>query len=662
MPIEKNYGHNDPFGGGYGNGFGSRNRLGFVDGGPPYIVKLTNIPVSSDESFVEDLFRSRFTTFAKFKIVLDPLSRPLETGAVKKIAFVELNSFADQNRVLKWQDLYYRGSRRVVIEMADFADFKNCIAFNQENEQALQQVQLDFAAGKNRPEPVRRVLHNDHMNSGGNTPHQNILILPPLRAPEPKPEPVPAKPKSNPFGNAKPVDVLARLHEIDKKLITVKHAVVTTPGLLLDDGPVKKEKKENGKAEEKKKDIKPVDAKKDETAAPGFPGLTPAPIPSSVYGQKQSLADLLGSKNDSDSLLVNSKTVTRKKVTTPKPHVIKPTVLKKKAVASPVEEEVVEEVQEEVEKPKEITEQAPVSESPKEVKRDPRPREEKHRRPKSWKDAREATGDIRLPREPRAPKDATEATEKVRRERRKREIKEPRERKERSEKPKGDAPEQSETEKAAARVSLAERNKSFPSLDRPDFKKHLIEITKALDKPKSSTSRPDFKKHLMEITQALDKPRVRKPKSREDKDVRPPREFREGTERKKDSRKERNTSEKFSRAEKPPRDGKSPRDEKFTKGEKVSSEENGTRAPRPPRAEKAPREARVPREDTKENSPKDEKNLDTMTEGKPAREADSGHDRPKRGRGGVRGRGRGRGGLPRRLEREEGHKSKEEAV
>ncbi|SGZ50874.1 CIC11C00000000240 [Sungouiella intermedia] len=362
VPIEKNRGYggaSDLFRSSFGsNGHGSRG-LTFLDNGPPYIVKLVNLPVTSHDDFVEDLFRSRYTSFVKFKIVFDPSSQPLESGVVKKIAFVELASFADQNRVLKWHDLYYRGSRRVVIEMADFEDFKYCMAFNQEHEQQLRDVEREFLAGKSRHGWAEdhgrglfghegmngghshhllsygrgilgdngalqhRVesLHNRPSNASSLAPSQPPTLLQPVRKPT-----LPDHPKPNPFGNAKPVDILLKEHEIENQLITINHTTIRTAGVM-ESAPEAKVAKQVHSTHLESQAPEPSSLPSDK------PGFTPAPIPSSVYGQKQSLADIL-SKNDSD-LALTPKTSTRKSATTtPKPQVIKPTILKKKSAVT----------------------------------------------------------------------------------------------------------------------------------------------------------------------------------------------------------------------------------------------------------------------------------------------------------------------------------------
>ena len=258
VPIQANRGHTgDALYGSGSSRSGSTRGSSYLDNGPPYIVKLSNLPVNSNDAFISDLFRSRFTPMVKFKILFDPFSQPLELGIIKKIAFVELPTFASQNKVAKWQDVIYKGSRRVLIEVADFNDFQQSMRFNQEHHQELLKVEQAFfskprhghmddnthgrkpgfgrAAGgmplDSAPLPgkqhhfgpklqTRRLSNEDsrlsNLTAGegatSETAHEG-----------------PIKPKPNPFGSAKPVDVLARQHEIEKNLIVKQHTIMRAP-------------------------------------------------------------------------------------------------------------------------------------------------------------------------------------------------------------------------------------------------------------------------------------------------------------------------------------------------------------------------------------------------------------------------------------------------
>ncbi|GEQ70868.1 hypothetical protein JCM33374_g4548 [Metschnikowia sp. JCM 33374] len=336
VPIEKNkgYAYGDSHYGSGGGGFGAGSgfsKSAFIDNGPPYIVKLSNIPVTSNDAFISDLFHSRFTPLVKFKILFDPFSQPLESGIVKKIAFVELPSFASQNKVSKWQDVVYKGSRRVNIEVADFNDFQQSMRFNQENHEELLRVETTFlssrprlghpdepGAGRGRPgfgrSPGGMPLDNIPLSgshhrfgpqlqarklSNGSSPHPNLSSAPavdnapPLNA-------VP-KPKPNPFGSAKPVDVMARQHEIERNLITSKHTIVRAPW-----------------ADENISNGNPHPQNSSDTKSPW----------GQANGPKKSLADILSSTKASNSTK-NPRATTAN--STPKPIAKKPTVLMKKA-------------------------------------------------------------------------------------------------------------------------------------------------------------------------------------------------------------------------------------------------------------------------------------------------------------------------------------------
>lgn len=610
MPIEKNRGYsgaNDLFRPSFGSaGFNNRG-LAFMDNGPPYIVKLLNLPVTSHNDFVEDLFRSRYTSYVKFKIVVDPSSQPLESGVVKKIAFVELPTFADQNRVLKWHDLYYRGSRRVVIEMADFDDFKNCMAFNQEHDQQLRDVEREFLAGRNRPgwaeDHGRGPFGHENINGGHG--HQLLIFgrdnaahlhrgeqlhnrpanasslatpQPPLLLQHPRRTSVSDHPKPNPFGNAKPVDILLKQHEIEKLLISINHTTIKTAGLM------------QPPSEKETKNVRPPVRNEPLPQEPSLPskkpGFTPAPIPSSVYGLKQSLADIL-SKNESEIALSPKPSPRKSATTTPKPQVIKPTILKKKPAIAAAQDDKEENREAESKdgvdagkvesgsfvgdssetggpvieaansngKPSVVdpaTIKEPDTAKPKkrrelksrenrdlELRERPRergskrgPREHKPREAKEPKEPREkkepkASKDTKDPRETRefaepeeqsqpkssdspvGPKETKENQENIpegsrdsKWPRKSRESREPREPRQPREKKATRHPElnsrsskivdgEDKEHKQKSRIhNLSERNKSFASSSRPDFKKHLSEMTNAMEREHKNPRKP----------------------------------------------------------------------------------------------------------------------------------------------------------------------------
>lgn len=330
-------GHGGPGGPGGPGGYRSHGNMS-RDNGPPYIVKLLNLPLTANGEFVDDLFKSRYTPYIKFKIVVDPSSNILETNIVKKIAFVELQNFQDLSKVLKWQDLYYRPGKRVVIEMADFIDFQYVMDFNKTHEDQIAQIESDFLAGKFKSDsPAKRFQDingpprslGPHGPLGSHRPPQG----PPLGGPLPqlngpileRPQP---KPKSNPFGAAKPVDVASKQHEIEKKLITINHTTVKT--LSLDDEPGDNAKEQSSSSQHSGSQPQP------QSPHPPHPqtnfrsqpsdkeskssGLRPAPLPEPRQAGL-SYAELLSNKPE-ESPTPNKNS--------PKPKILKPVILKKK--------------------------------------------------------------------------------------------------------------------------------------------------------------------------------------------------------------------------------------------------------------------------------------------------------------------------------------------
>ena len=333
VPIERSrhQSHHEAFG---GSGRGVRGAPG--DPGPPYIIKLSQLPVACNNLFVEDLFQSRYTPYVKFKILVDPAADPLQTGIVRKIAFVELESYQDYTKALKWHDLYYRQGRRVVVEMADFQDFQHSVKYNQEHQQQLIELEQDVASGKFRltgsSGPMTRVSpiapHRNlgpklgsHAGAGSGAETSKPGFDTVLSKPKPKP---------NPFGAAKPVDVLAKEDEIQKKLITVNHTTIKTMGSVEPAPPRERRKSMNIL----RRDSKAEDSPRPPATAPEQPNskYSPAPV-TSVYGDGKrgiSLAQILSAANSDSNLAANSAK------NSPKPAVSKPTILKKKAMNSPV--------------------------------------------------------------------------------------------------------------------------------------------------------------------------------------------------------------------------------------------------------------------------------------------------------------------------------------
>lgn len=341
VPIEKNRSYNHS--GGYGSNVFNNSRgvqSTFLDNGPPYIVKIMNIPVNSDLGFLDDLFKSRFTKYIKGRIVVDPNPDPLRTGIIKKIAFVELNSFADQSRVLKWQDLVYRGTRRMVVELADFNDFQNCMSFNQNHERELQEVEKKSSFGRHEHSDGFPPRHRPDGRTGGGMPLDSIptatpryqlhtrrlsqetqpkLVPPPTTKPAPHPKP-------NPFGQAKPVDIVAHQLENEKKMIVINNTTIKTVGSIPE---VSEQEKLHTKAPLGEKSVEDAKPAEEVFLTSNHSGLTKkftaAPIPESIYGQKQSLAHFLSNTSDGSGVSSGSRPGR-----SPPQAAMKTTILKKK--------------------------------------------------------------------------------------------------------------------------------------------------------------------------------------------------------------------------------------------------------------------------------------------------------------------------------------------
>lgn len=535
VPIEKpkHYGYlSDHFGsssGGYGRA---------SDPGPPYIVKLLHLPVTADDSFIEDLFKSRFTSYVKFKIVVDPSSNILESHVIKNVAFVELTTFQELTKVLKWQDLFYKGGRRVVVERADFGDFQYCMQFNQEHEQEIKQIQHDHISerGGNRRDPFEHEPRHEtrgdigpplrhhvpqsapRMDPFGAARRASFDNAPPLIKPQrPAEPPQPPKPRPNPFGAAKPVDIIAKEHEhlkeleLKQKLAAEKKTTEPHPNhrresmlkntsrrpsvnllkrpSLPENDPTASSKVEikndtkNDLRQENKTDLHLTgeDTHPKAEVAPKKPGYVPAAVPSAFadQGNGKSLADILSSKPDSASSPIHGRnTPTPKSVSTPKPVASKPVILKKKptpvlATVEPVKSEVSPPVldKEPVVSPPKVdsettetgtkgSQQRKSELSNNDGKNDPRPIKDNPRKER---------------RQDRHPSNGRQNNHIDR-----------------------------EGKIELPKVNIAEPNKSsFGSTDRPDFKKHLSEITKKLahkePKPLKNGNKNGNRRHNLEV-------------------------------------------------------------------------------------------------------------------------------------------------------------------
>lgn len=153
--------------------------------GPPYIIKFSNLPPNFANFDIEELFEAKYTKFVKFKIFWEINKNPslstLKSGSIfdqnfkrdKKVAFVELFSGRDIMKILKYWSQPLRDIYKIDIQPAQFEDFK------------------------------------DYMSK--------IDLLK-----DPKDDPslpyIAPKPKTNPFGTAKPVDTQSKTLDIEEKM------------------------------------------------------------------------------------------------------------------------------------------------------------------------------------------------------------------------------------------------------------------------------------------------------------------------------------------------------------------------------------------------------------------------------------------------------------
>lgn len=501
-----------------------------MDSGPPYFVKLINLPLTCNDAFVEDLFASRFMPFVKFRIVYDQHTNPLDSGVVKKVAFVELRLFDDQSRVVKWHDCYYLANRRVITEVANFDDFSHCMKFNQEHLAELHRLEHDFLAARLRPgfEPALRrppvrahglgvLLDPSHSFSPLSAPQTHAAHPPhgvpaPLHpssiAHSPASNPPKPRPKPNPFGSAKPVDVVAKEKELDDKIVAVNRTTMRTLG---------------GPPEPRLEHPKP--------------GFAPAPLPPSVYG-KQSLADMLSSKDESELPRKSSKSAS----STPKLQPAKPVILRKKHshVASPQSQS----AQLEKLSPEKSSPEAEAAEAPAEAESKPEKPEEKPEKPaeptvkpdseKEKSTSLEKLGSPEKPSKPGSP-DKTRRGSKPGERRKSRDS---RRSSRGGDKPRdfirrGSKDTEPVDEKELARIQreqhhLAERNKFFATLDRPNFKKHFVEMTEkkrdgsSPEKSRRLPEKRDRKLPEKRRSPKLEREKLEKSKSESDSDKEKP--------------------------------------------------------------------------------------------------------------------------------------------
>jgi hypothetical protein len=185
--------------------------------------------------------------FAKLKLfwdidfgILQSSPNPLDAiNQRKKVAFVELESYQDSEKVLKWTDLFLgRGMGRLMVHVGNFNDFKTYNDLNQKVPEnldpslPLQHNQSRFGPSSAPPRRERTSSFNqphefvhapsafsqhnqtlpDSVTHHQIKPHQPHE-LPPLIQPKPA-----TLSKSSPFGKAKPVDILKKELEIEEQL------------------------------------------------------------------------------------------------------------------------------------------------------------------------------------------------------------------------------------------------------------------------------------------------------------------------------------------------------------------------------------------------------------------------------------------------------------
>lgn len=167
----------------------------FAPAGPPYIVKFSQLPPRFADGDIHDLFHEKFTKFVKFKLFWELNANPsiavLNNGSVfeqnfkreNKVAFVELYSGRDMDKILKYWTTPMLKLYNIKVEAAEFPDFNEYMA----------KVKLLTDPRDDAAKPY----------------------APPQAS---KANAKPAKPKSNPFGSAKPVDTQSKILDIEEKV------------------------------------------------------------------------------------------------------------------------------------------------------------------------------------------------------------------------------------------------------------------------------------------------------------------------------------------------------------------------------------------------------------------------------------------------------------
>lgn len=144
-----------------------------------YIVVFDNIPRNCTRQLLKELFESRYTKMEKCHVLLDPSDPNHE----KKLAFIFLYNNQDLQKVLKWNGINIE-RMRFIIEPATANEFQSVLQFNNDlnYDEDLEDERIENEE-KSQRQPRRNI--NDPIIKQNTINH--------------------AKPKVNPFGNAKPV-------------------------------------------------------------------------------------------------------------------------------------------------------------------------------------------------------------------------------------------------------------------------------------------------------------------------------------------------------------------------------------------------------------------------------------------------------------------------
>lgn len=237
---------------------------------PPFIVKITNLPGDATLHIIKDLFESRFMRFKKVKIFWELKEDPLFSKNVppeelidpkRKCAFVELESSMNMDKVLKWDVKY--GSLRSKLQFfpGNFEDFRLYNDFNQKlSEKFDPEVTTNLR-------PVSKPVASTSVDS---------------QAPAPVIKP---KPKSNPFGNAKPVDTLSKELELEKALsnLAINKTTFRTLGFKEDEKNTTQKHKQHTSNSSRKPTS---NGHASDTAKLS---MKPAPVAPSVWGSSKSV-------------------------------------------------------------------------------------------------------------------------------------------------------------------------------------------------------------------------------------------------------------------------------------------------------------------------------------------------------------------------------------